>query len=43
METLRLLPLARAEIEGNEPSFLERLFEGGLRSAGQNIVGDKLV
>ena len=33
METLRLLPLARAEIEGNEPSFLERLFEGGLRRA----------
>ena len=43
METLRLLPLARAEIEGNEPSFLERLFEGGLRGAGQNIVGDELV
>ena len=43
METLRLLPLARAEIEGKEPSFLERLFEGGLRGAGQNIVGDELV
>lgn len=43
METLRLLPLAVAEIEGRTPVFLERLFEGKLRSQKDAIVGDDLV
>ena len=32
METIQMLPLARAEIEGRTPTFLERLFEGKLQS-----------
>jgi len=43
METLQMLPLARAEIEGRAPRFLERLFEGKLRKASKAIVGDDLV
>jgi len=43
METLQMLPLARAEIEGRSPSFLERLFEGKLKSQPEAIVGDDLV
>jgi len=43
METLKMLPLARAEIEGRAPRFLERLFEGKLRKASKAIVGDDLV
>ena len=31
METIRMLPLARAEIAGRTPTFLERLFEGKLQ------------
>ena len=38
-----MLPLARAEIEGRTPTFLERLFEGDLRKARNAIVGDDLV
>lgn len=43
METIRMLPLARAEIEGRTPTFLERLFEGKLKKARNAIVGDDLV
>lgn len=43
METIRLLPLAIAEIEERTPTFLERLFEGKLRGQKDAIVGDDLV
>ena len=43
METIQMLPLARAEIEGRTPTFLERLFEGDLRKARNAIVGEDLV
>jgi hypothetical protein len=43
METIRMLPLARAEIENRAPTFLERLFEGSLHSQRDAIVGDELV
>ncbi|MCC7097882.1 MAG: ATP-binding protein [Thermomonas sp.] len=40
METIRMLPLARAEITGHRPTFLERLFAGTLQGDRQAIVGD---
>src|ERR1700733_8100094 len=43
METIHMLPLARAEIEGRTPTFLERLFEGKIQSKRDAIVGDDLV
>jgi predicted AAA+ superfamily ATPase len=43
METLRLLPLARAEVAGKTPTFLERLFAGKLQGDQTAIVGDELV
>jgi uncharacterized protein len=43
METIQMLPLARAEILSRAPRFLERLFEGKLRSRRDAIVGDALV
>lgn len=43
METIRMLPLARAEIVNRAPTFLERLFEGSLQSQRDAIVGDELV
>lgn len=43
IETLRLLPLARAEIHGEEPSFLERLFSGNLQGVRNATVGDDLI
>ncbi len=43
METLQMLPLARAEIEGQKPTFLERLFEGNLQNQRNAIIGDDLV
>lgn len=43
METIRMLPLARAEIERRTPTFLERLFEGKLQGQEDAIVGDDLV
>ncbi|MBP2449801.1 ATP-binding protein [Rhizobium leguminosarum] len=43
METIQMLPLARAEIEGTAPTFLDRLFEGKLQSARDAIVADDLV
>ncbi|MBO6639028.1 MAG: ATP-binding protein [Roseitalea sp.] len=42
METLHMLPLARAEIDGRTPRFLERLYEGRLRAQPDAIVGDDL-
>lgn len=43
METIQMLPLAKAEIEGQTPTFLERLFEGKLQNQRKTIVGDELV
>ncbi len=43
METLRMLPLSRAEIIGVRPTFLDRLFAGALEGDKQAIVGDDLV
>lgn len=43
METIRMLPLARAEITGHRPTFLERLFAGTLQGDRQAIVGDDLL
>ncbi len=43
IETLRMLPLARAEIEGGTPTFLERLFAGALQGTETAIIGDDLV
>ena len=42
METIQMLPLARAEIEGRTPAFLERLFGGKLQSQRDAIIGDDL-
>ncbi len=43
IETIRMLPLARAEIAGTAPTFLERLFEGRLEGERQAVIGDDLV
>ncbi|MDP2958914.1 MAG: ATP-binding protein [Longimicrobiales bacterium] len=43
METVHLLPLARGEIIGGEPSFLSALFEGTLLSPARPLLGDALV
>ncbi len=43
METLSMLPLARAEILGTESTFLERLFAGRLERTPGAIVGDDLI
>ncbi len=47
IETLRMLPLARAEIEGRTPTFLKRLFagkfEGNIGSASGATFGEELV
>lgn len=43
METIRMLPLARAEIEGCTSTFLDRLFDGALEADRNIIVGDDLV
>jgi len=43
METLRILPLSRAEISGAPPTFLERLFEGKLKGDNPAVVGDDLI
>jgi len=42
VETIRMLPLARAEVAGRKPDFLEHLFEGKLQSQRGAIVGDEL-
>jgi predicted AAA+ superfamily ATPase len=43
METIHMLPLARAEVTGKTPQFLERLFDGKLRGDQASIVGEDLV
>jgi predicted AAA+ superfamily ATPase len=43
METIQMLPLARAEVTGQTPRFLERLFDGKLQGVQGAIVGDDLV
>ncbi|NSX89104.1 ATP-binding protein [Agrobacterium tumefaciens] len=43
METIRMLPLARAEVKGVTSTFLHRLFEGKLQGDRNAIVGDDLV
>ena len=43
METIHMLPLAKAEIEGRTATFLERLFEGKLQGQRDAVVGDDLV
>ncbi|MFO1079568.1 MAG: ATP-binding protein [Reyranellaceae bacterium] len=43
METIRMLPLARAEIDGRLPTFLERLFDGELQGQKKATIGDDLV
>ncbi|WP_199698868.1 ATP-binding protein [Oleomonas cavernae] len=43
METIQMLPLARAEVEGTTTTFLERLFAGKLRGDPGAITGDDLV
>lgn len=47
IETLRMLPLARAEIQGRTPTFLQQLFtedfRGDFGGAREAIVGDELV
>ena len=43
IETIEMLPLARAEIEGQAPTFLERLFDGRIQSSHNSIIGDDLV
>jgi len=43
METIRMLPLARAEISGATPTFLERLFAEKLEGDIDAIVGDDLI
>lgn len=43
METVRMLPLARAEIGGHSPTFLEHVFAGKLQGHRGAIVGDDLV
>ena len=43
METIRLLPLAQAELHGSRPSFLEQVFAGEAPESPAPIVGDELV
>jgi predicted AAA+ superfamily ATPase len=43
METIQMLPLAHAEVTGNAPRFLERLFDGKLQGDPAAIVGEDLV
>ena len=43
METIHMLPLAKAEIDNNTPTFLERLFQGHLQTPKDAVLGDDLV
>lgn len=43
METIHMLPLARAEVEGRTPTFLEQLFERTLEGQRSATIGDDLV
>ncbi len=43
METIRLLPLAQAEIRGASPNFLDAAFQGEVPATGQIVIGGDLV
>ena len=43
IETLRLLPLARAEITGTKPAFLQQLFAGTMGCPERATIGDDLI
>ncbi len=43
METIQMLPLARAEIDGTMPTFLDRLFSGKLKANLETLIGDDLL
>lgn len=43
IETLNMLPLARAEIEGAAATFLDQLFDGKFRSVKNPALGDDLL
>jgi predicted AAA+ superfamily ATPase len=43
METIHMLPLARAEVTGKTPQFLELLFGGKLQGDQSAIVGENLI
>ena len=43
IEIIQMLPLARAEIEDVSSTFLDRLFDGSLKSVGNPVVGDELI
>jgi predicted AAA+ superfamily ATPase len=43
IETILMLPLARAEMAGTPPRFLERLFDGNLQRDQAAIVGEDLI
>ena len=43
METIRLLPLAQAELRANHPDLLERAFDGEAPVAGTIVLSDDLV
>lgn len=43
METIHMLPLAQAEIEGRAPTFLEQLFDGKLLKCERPVLGEHLV
>jgi len=43
METLRLLPLAQAELRGLAPAFLTQAFDGAAPQGGADMVGGALV
>jgi len=42
METIRMLPLARGEVEGRAPGFLEALFAGSLQAPAHQFLGSDL-
>lgn len=43
MQVVRLLPLARSEIRGAAPGFLDQVFKGEVPAVGDPIMGDELV
>lgn len=43
LETMQLLPLSRAELEGVTPSFLEQLFAGKMNTPKALLLGDDLL
>jgi predicted AAA+ superfamily ATPase len=43
IETIKMLPLAQAEILGRHPTFLTRLFESSLKVDHEPVVGEELI